>query len=276
MAESSLTGSKKAASYLRALDLLGPVLVTHIGPYSSIGSLWEIRSVAQLNELYAYILDQQRLGEAGIFAEHESPSYWRSGFYSAAIKSLKEFLVIHRHEQQLWEVYRSATKQPIELARNLEEQPLDDVAELIDDKDVDFSTREGRDILRSVKTRVNQSFFRTMVLDNYGTRCCLTGIPIPHVLRASHIIPWAEDESNRMNPANGLCLSATYDAAFDAHLISFDEDLHLILSPNLREFVDDEAFGRHFKALERVRLNEARRFMPDEGLMAEHRERLKA
>ena len=271
MVENSLTGSKKAASYLRALDLLGPVLVTHIGPFSSIGSLWEIRSVAQLNELYAYILDQQRLGEAGIFAEHASPSYWRSGFYSAAIKSLKEFLVIHRHEQQLWEVYRSATQQPIELARKLEEQPLDDVAELIDGKDVDFSTKEGRDILRSVKTRVNQSFFRTMVIDNYGHRCGLTGIPIPQVLRASHISPWSEDEPNRLNPANGLCLSATYDAAFDAHLISFDEDLRLILSPDLREYVDDEAFRRHFQALEKVKLSDARRYRPDLELMEKHR-----
>jgi len=271
MIESNLTGSNKAASYLRALDLLGPVLAAHPGPFTSTRSLWAVQSVVQLNDLYAYILEQQRLGEAGIFAGHESPSYWRSGFYSAAIKSLKEFLVVYRHEQRLLAIYRTAVGDPVGLAGRLEEQPLDDAEELIDDKDVNISTKEGRDVLRLVKARVNQSIFRTMVLDNYGSRCCLTGIPIPQVLRASHIIPWAEDETNRMNPSNGLCLSATYDAAFDAHLISFDEDLYLILNPDLREFVDDEAFRRHFKAVEGVKLNEARRYSPDQGLMTRHR-----
>ena len=48
----------------------------------------------------------------------------------------------------------------------------------------------------------------------------------------SHHCPraWAEGEANRLDPENALCLSATYDAAFDRHLISFDEHYRLIVS----------------------------------------------
>jgi len=39
---------------------------------------------------------------------------------------------------------------------------------------------------------------------------------------ASHIVPWAEDERNRLNPRNGLCLNALHDRAFDRHLMWID------------------------------------------------------
>jgi putative restriction endonuclease len=41
------------------------------------------------------------------------------------------------------------------------------------------------------------------------------GFSLADIFRASHISPWAEDEKDRLNSENGLCLSATYDAAFD-------------------------------------------------------------
>lgn len=37
------------------------------------------------------------------------------------------------------------------------------------------------------------------------------------------------------DPRNGLCLSATYDKAFDQHLISFDEDYRLVVAPEIRD-----------------------------------------
>ena len=274
--EQNVAGSNKATSYIRALDLLGPILARRSGSHASITSLWSVESILQLNDLYAFVLDQQRLGDAGIFAGHEVPSYWRSGFYSAALKSYKEFLVLHRCEQKLWAVYQGAAIPAIDLARRLEESPLDEIAELIEDRQIDFATKEGREVLRTVKTRVNQDFFRKMVLDNYRNRCCLTGIPIPQVLRASHIVAWADDEANRMNPANGLCLSATYDAAFDKHLMSIDQDMRLILSPALRDFVADEAYQKHFVALVGQPVQKASRFPPDPALLARHRASLVA
>lgn len=267
----AVPNSRKASSYLRALDLLGPVLAKSHGPFATVGSIWDSASIPLLSDLYAYVLDQQKREDTGIFAGHPSPSYADNGFYSAALRDYRDFLIVQRHEQRLWEAYRAAPADPHELGRRLDDQPLEHADVLVSDLDIAIS-REGRDALRLVKTRVNQDFFRKMVLDNYGHRCCLTGIPVPQVLRASHIVPWSEDEANRLNPANGLCLSATYDAAFDAHMISFDEDLKLLLSPKTNDFTSDESFYRHFKLLEGNALATARMYPPDRELMALHRD----
>ena len=275
MREQNLAGSNKASSYIRALDLLEELLSQRPALFPSFQSVWSA-PVEQLRDFYPFILEQQKLGDSGIFSGHESPSYWKYNFYSAAIRSLIEFAIVHGHEQRLWTIYENAQVDAATLARQLDEQPLDEAAELVEDKTVNFATKEGKEVLRTIKARVNQAFFRKMVLHNYHHRCCITGIPVPEVLRASHIIPWSEDEANRMNPANGLCLSATYDAAFDAHLISFDESMRLVLSPNLREYLNDESFTKHFKALEGMQARASRRYQPHSELMASHRDKLVA
>ena len=66
-----------------------------------------------------------------------------------------------------------------------------------------------------VKTRIGQSIFRKMVLENYESKCCFSGVDIPQLLVASHIVPWADREDVRLNPRNGLCLSSIHDRAFD-------------------------------------------------------------
>src|SRR5690606_3656303 len=63
---------------------------------------------------------------------------------------------------------------------------------------------EGKERETLVRVRVNQGFFRTTVLTSYLNSCCITGINIPDLLIASHIIPWSKDEKNRVNPCNGL------------------------------------------------------------------------
>jgi putative restriction endonuclease len=87
----------------------------------------------------------------------------------------------------------------------------------------------GRDILRQVKTRVNQSVFRQIVMANFSGKCAITGIDVPELLFASHIVPWGENEQERLNPENGICLSALYDKAFDAGLIGVSKDYKILL-----------------------------------------------
>ena len=72
--------------------------------------------------------------------------------------------------------------------------------------------------------RVNQSFFRRAVLSAYRGRCCVTGLAVPELLNASHIIPWRENERERLNPQNGLCLNALHDRAFDRGLMTVTPD----------------------------------------------------
>lgn len=124
------------------------------------------------------------------------------------------------------------------------------------------------------KQRIGQDIFRAILLRNYHNRCCLTGIDIPEVLRASHIIPWAENTDNRLNPENGLCLSATYDAAFDKHLISLDENYRLILSPAIKEYYTSDAFNTHFLKLEGRMIETPDIYLPSQTFLNEHRNKL--
>jgi predicted restriction endonuclease len=65
----------------------------------------------------------------------------------------------------------------------------------------------------------------------------LTGITDPALLRASHIVPWAECESDdlRLNVHNGLLLSALWDCAFDSGLISFSDTGTVLRSARLSD-----------------------------------------
>jgi putative restriction endonuclease len=92
----------------------------------------------------------------------------------------------------------------------------------------DLKNLKGETVIRQVKTRVNQSVFREMVLSNYSTKCAITGINIPQLLFASHIIPWSKNEKERLNPENGICLSALCDKAFDKGLIAINTNYEVI------------------------------------------------
>lgn len=273
MIKENLDGSNKASSYLRALELLQPILARKGGAFKDCSNIYEVRSVERIAKLYEFILEQQRFGERGIFGNERPSSYWRNRYYSAAISSYRKFLVLHPFRQRLWKLYCQNDVQPSELARQLEEEKLENHEVLFLEKEFDFTARSGKETLSYVKNRINQSFFRKMILHEYSGQCCITGLNLIEVLRASHIVSWASDKQNRMNPANGMCLSATYDAAFDRHLISFDEEYRMILNPDLRDYYTNQAFKKHFLELEGQRIILPKRFHPDQVFLVTHRER---
>ena len=87
---------------------------------------------------------------------------------------------------------------------------------------------------RLVIQRVGQDVFRDALMQYWGGRCPLTGITDPALLRASHIVPWADcSDEQRLNVHNGLLLSALWDAAFDQGLVSFADDGTPLGSPKL-------------------------------------------
>ena len=89
----------------------------------------------------------------------------------------------------------------------------------------------GLERVEQVRTRVNQDYFRNVLLSNYGGTCCLTGIDIPTLLTASHIKPWAAaTPSERLMSSNGLLLNALHDRAFDRGLITLDDRYRLMVS----------------------------------------------
>jgi len=271
--ERNVTGSGKASSYIRAINLLCPILQKNSKEFACYADIWSIDSVEVISALYDYVIDQQKLFKQGqgIFVEETPVSYWRDGYCSAALKSYREFLVLMPYEQNMWDIVGDDDADPAEVSRRLQSQELDSAEQLIEDDGVDLSSKEGREALRTVKTRVNQNFFRKMILEEYNTQCCVTGLNIPDVLRASHIVGWAQDTKNRLNPSNGLCLSATYDAAFDRHLISFDDDYRMILSSSLKEYCSNKAFKEHFQKLEGHEITLPNRYKPDKVLLEKHR-----
>jgi putative restriction endonuclease len=82
-----------------------------------------------------------------------------------------------------------------------------------------------------IEQRQKQSVFRRRVLQNFEGRCCLSGISEEEMLIASHIVPWAKQIESRLDPRNGLLLYWSYDRLFDKGLITFDDDLKIIVSP---------------------------------------------
>lgn len=104
--------------------------------------------------------------------------------------------------------------------------------------------------ISSVKVRRGQRFFRQAVLNAYGSRCAVTGLPIRELLVASHIIPWSEAAEHRLDPQNGIALNALHDRAFDLHLITFDADLKLLCAPSLKDHYTEPAIAQHFQAYE--------------------------
>lgn len=112
----------------------------------------------------------------------------------------------------------------------------------------------GETKVREVKTRVNQSVFRQIVLANYDGKCALTGIDLSELLVASHIIPWADNVQERLNPENGICLSSLYDKAFDKGLISFTNDQRVIFSVRLKANVGKDYYTKYFQPVENATL----------------------
>jgi putative restriction endonuclease len=134
----------------------------------------------------------------------------------------------------------------------------------------DLKDLKGETAIRQVKTRVNQSVFRQMVLANYNTKCAITGIDIPKLLLASHIIPWSKNEEHRLNPENGICLSALYDKAFDKGLIGIDLNYEIILSKDLKSKRDTSFYNQHFAPIENKKIIEAISYLPRKEFLQYH------
>jgi predicted restriction endonuclease len=129
-----------------------------------------------------------------------------------------------------------------------------------------WQEKQSTQTKRSVDQREGQQFFREMILTSYQRRCALTGIEDTRLLVASHIVGWAEDQGNRLNPKNGICLNALHDRAFDRHLITFDDNLTM----KVRNDVPDQA-RRQLERIDQRSLTRPGRFPPDQDLLERHR-----
>lgn len=166
-------------------------------------------------------------------------------------------------------LYRVASQIRAKLEnKNIEEQlPVDILNEI---KDYKGETRDA-----VVKVRINQDVFRKMILNNYDTKCAITGINDKRLLVASHIVPWAHREDTRLDPENGICLSALYDKAFDKGLITIrPKDYTVMLSPILKNELTENVYNDHFKIIENKPIMLPEEHVPNKEFLQYHTEKV--
>jgi putative restriction endonuclease len=130
------------------------------------------------------------------------------------------------------------------------------------------------DVLRLVRARRVQSFFRATVLTSYGCRCAISGLALPELLVASHIMPWADSVERRADPTNGICLNALFDRAFDRGLMTLDAELRVVVSRRLSEAADAAELSCSMRDAEGRRLFVPDRFPPAGDALDYHRRRV--
>jgi putative restriction endonuclease len=189
-----------------------------------------------------------------------------------------------KQDRSLWQEFHSH----LETLGVESEQLLHDLYTEDNDEEVDFLQRDNARLERShvligptgtteavavVRVRRGQQFFRQTVLNAYGIRCCISGINVPRLLVASHIKPWHDFPDERLEPRNGLCLSSLHDAAFDAGLITLDEQLKLILSKRLKDYFPQAALEQSFLQYEGKKIRLPTKIAePHPTLLQYHRE----
>ena len=151
-----------------------------------------------------------------------------------------------------------------EIRTRLSKTPIE---RILDIKPEDFIGKE-RDAV--IKQRVNQSSFRTMILGNYENKCAISGIDIPELLVASHIVPWSMDAKNRLNPSNGICLSPLYDKMFDKGLIGIRDDYSIQLSYELKQNIGKDFYDKHIGFIADRKLRLPIEHFPDTSFLEYH------
>jgi putative restriction endonuclease len=149
---------------------------------------------------------------------------------------------------------------------------IEEVVELEDSETQELikETPLGKDKQRLVMTRINQSFFRGSILGIYDWKCCITGLSIPRLLVASHIVPWSVDKNNRLNPENGLCLNSIHDKAFDNGYLTITNDYRVKLSKAILDFENEDIVQRFFKDFDGLKINLPERYYPKEEFLEYH------
>ena len=131
----------------------------------------------------------------------------------------------------------------------------------------------GEDRVITATTRIGQRFFRSAVLSAYNGQCCITGLAIPQLLIASHIVPWHHDAANRTNPQNGLLLSALHDRAFDAGLLTINDDMTVRVS-HRQNAVAGGFFTTAIGSYDGQLIALPEKFAPHQDFLSYHREHI--
>ena len=113
-----------------------------------------------------------------------------------------------------------------------------DIKQIISSETTNPTTKQAH-----INARLGQGKFGSEVRELWNHRCSVTGSSTKEALEASHIQRWADsNDRQRLDPNNGLLLTANLHKLFDAGLISFDDSGKMLVSSKL-SLPEQEIFG---------------------------------
>lgn len=174
-----------------------------------------------------------------------------------------------RMEEDVWREFRNdPAKFTYESERLIAEYSHMRIEETSQIDTRDLPKGKEREVV--VKLRVNQSFFRSAVLNSYNFVCCITGVGNPQLLDACHIVDWSEDEANRTNPCNGLCMTPLFHRAYDKHLMAITPDCKIVVSDEMIERTEKDDFKSYLQSLNGREIIMPSKFLPNRELLDIH------
>lgn len=173
-------------------------------------------------------------------------------------------------DKEIWNEYFGKWEKlafdSLTILSNIQNKSINEIIEIEDD----YEFVEGKEKVRLVKTRVNQNDFRQRILASYNEKCCITGISFTSLLVASHIIPWAKNKQERLNPRNGICLNNIHDKAFDKGLITITTDFKVKLSDAILRKRKEDNIQKYFIEYENQPISLPDRFSPSVEFLEYH------
>ena len=154
----------------------------------------------------------------------------RTQFESIA-KQIRELPIFQERNERGHNMYSSALLKYAEyLSEGFDSDIESDLEAIITDPNISSTEKSSL-----VKARIGQGTFRQRLIGLWGG-CSVTGFKDTNLLVASHIKPWrASSNAERLDKFNGLLLIPNLDKAFDAGLVTFEQDGQIRISPQLSE-----------------------------------------
>ena len=212
-------------------EYLSPTL--HYRKSSELPRLWEER-LSEVNvspeKIVFQIEDQTQVSHPGLYVN--SPDKGYGLIRRIALPEISRLFIIKWviDGEYVFEFRLLPLTAPLERSSLY----FDEINAILSTTEFEESSVKTTIVNRLVKARVGQDKFRKAVLQECRHTCPFTNITDEGLLRAGHIKPWALcDNTERLNPQNGLAFSPTFDVLFNDGFITFTDDRHLLLSPLL-------------------------------------------
>ena len=197
--------------------------------------------------------------------------FLRNGTVNEQTQSVIEFYGIHANQKaQYPDLTLEEVKKGLQQFNEteLEELHSEDEEQLEKIGYIMMNENDGKDVFRTIKTRVGQHKLRKILLQNYNYQCAMCDISHPKLLVTSHIKPWADSSpEERIDPRNAILLCKLHDALFENGFISLSDEYEVIFP----EHSDFDFAGQGIQT--NIRFKTPLKDAPSPVFLKEHRQK---